>query len=88
MESDREKLIRYLAAILIERKGLSADEAWAQAEQDMNRHDAEMKKAKKSARKGQYAPRGKKLPKKSPKFLYGLHGPPMQGGAPGLGRKR
>ena len=88
IESDRDKLIRYHAALLVERRGLSADDARAQAEQDMNRHDAEMKKAKKSARKGQYAPKSKKPPKKSPKFLYGLHGPPMQGGAPGLGRKR
>lgn len=86
-ESEHEKMVRYLAATFAARKGLSMDDARQIAENNVTQHERDMR----NTRRKRFASQSKgkiKKKKKGPQYIYGLRGPPLQGGAPGLGKRR
>jgi hypothetical protein len=84
-ETKAEKWIRYLATNLAERRNLEVDEALAIAKNDTAKADQHINKQrglKHKKRMAQLAPRRKF------KAQYKTYGAPLQGGAPGLGRRK
>jgi hypothetical protein len=84
-ETKAEKWIRYQAATFAERRNVALEEAVALAKNEMAQADRHRNKQRGLKHKKRMA---KLEPRRKFKAHYKNYGPPLQGGAPGLGKRK
>jgi hypothetical protein len=84
-ETKSEKWERYLAETLARRRNLTLEESVAIVKRDAVRAAQYFDKQRGQKQKQRMA---KLKPKQKFKVQYKPHGPPLQGGAPGLGKRK
>jgi hypothetical protein len=92
-EPKDEKMVRYLATIIAKREGIPLDDAMMIAAKEQRQKEAELKFAKKRARKGMYGGKSlssRKNNRKPKRIVYTTPGNVrlVSGGLPSLGKRK
>ena len=88
-ETKREKQIRYEAQVIAGKYGKSLEDAIEIAKKSLAAKAAANNRNRDRKRKVTRARVEKRLDgRKKPEYIYEIHGPPLPGGLPGLGKRK